>query len=302
MTNDGRADVVPVSPTAWNDLDLRVAETVCADLGAIRLLPSVRATAAQISESQLDASIARLRRLDLVSQGAPLRLVVRLQNEKGFSRSALRDAVARRLGSRVTRGHEEANEVWLIQDTRRSVRVGLRVKALEPVRPTRAAERPGSLRPAIAAGMIGLGGQRPGRLLDPCCGSGTILGEAQLAGWHTVGGDYAIDALESTSKNFASDVVRLDARRLPFRDNEFELVVSNLPFGHQYEMQGAPVAWYRRTLNEALRVAPRAILLAPPSPPFRQALGRLKVALAERHPVEVLGRPATIWVIERVTR
>ena len=301
VTNDGRADVVPMTPRAWRDVDLRGAEMVCAALGTIRLLPSAAATAAQISESHLEASIAGLRRQGMVSHGTPLRLVVRLQNETGFTRSALRDAIGRRLRSRVTKGHEVANEVWLVQDTRGSLRVGVRVTTLEPVRQARSAERPGSLRPSIAAAMIGLAGQRLGRLLDPCCGSGTVLSEARLAGWSAVGGDNAKDAIEATSMNVAADVARLDARRLPFRDNAFDLVVSNLPFGHRYEVQGAPVAWYRRTLSEALRVAPRAIVLAPPSPPLRQALGRLKVVLAERHHIEVLGRPATIWDIERGT-
>ena len=264
VSNDGRADLVRVTPPTWEDVrHLRGAERICADLGSVRLLPTVRATAAQVSESQLADVVAALHPRGLLSVVSPVRLVVRLEFEDRFSRSALREAVARRFRSPITRGHERANEVWLVQDSRRSLRVGLRINALEPERAPRPVERRGSLRPSVAAAMIGLAGQGPGRLLDPCCGSGTVLAEATHASWLAVGGDHAMEAVVATRSNTSCDVVRLDARRMPFADDEFDLVVSNLPFGHQYEVQGVPVAWYRRTLSEALRVAPRAVVLAP---------------------------------------
>lgn len=300
VTNDGRADLVPLAPAAWEELpDLRGAETVCADLGTIRLRGSLRATTGQLHDARLEAALVSLRRRGLLPATAPLRLVVRLRTEDRFTRGQLRDAVARRLRSPVTRGHERAIEIWLIEHARGSLRVGVRLESLEPRRASRAAERPGSLRPAIAAAMIGLAGQTPGRLLDPCCGSGTLLAEAQIAGWSAAGGDSAVDAVSTAAANVVAGVARLDARRLPFRADEFDAVVSNLPFGHRYDVQGAPVAWYRRTLTEALRVAPRAVVLAPASPAFRQALGRMKAVLCERHPIEILGRAATIWVIDR---
>jgi hypothetical protein len=59
------------------------------------------------------------------------------------------------------------------------------------------------------------------------------------------------------------------------------------------------VAWYRRVLTEALRVAPCAVVLAPPSTPFHQALGRLHVDVQERHDIHLLGRRATIWALTR---
>lgn len=298
--HDGRADVVGVGPRRWEDLvGLRGAEIVCADLGKVRLLPSLRATTAQVDAARLSAALSSLGRLRLLSGAGHVRLVVRLQNERYFSRSALREATARHLGLPVTRGHQAAHELWLVQDAKDSLRFGLRVPGLEATRRPRIAERPGSLRASMAAAMVSLVGDASGRLLDPCCGSGSILAEASLAGWPVTGGDLATDAIAAATANGSGDVLRLDARRLPFRDDAFEVVISNLPFGHQYEVQGAPVAWYRKTLAEATRVAPRAIVLAPASKPFRQALGRLRVTLRERHDVALLGRPSAIWVLER---
>ena len=75
--------------------------------------------------------------------------------------------------------------------------------------------------------------------------------------------------------------------------------MTNLPFGGQYRVQGLPVAWYRRVLAEASRVAPTVIVLAAPSSPYRQALGRLRLDLRVRHDITRLGKPSTIWALER---
>ena len=52
-------------------------------------------------------------------------------------------------------------------------------------------------------------------------------------------------------------------------------------------------------LAEATRVAPTVIVLAAPSKPYRQALGRLPVVLRSRHDIVLLGKATTIWVLER---
>lgn len=139
---------------------------------------------------------------------------------------------------------------------------------------------------------------RPGVLLDPCCGTGTILTEA-AAGWSATGGDIDEAAVSGAAVNTGAAVVVLDARRLPFSDDAARAVATNLPFGRQHRVQGLPVAWYRRVLAEAGRVAPTLIVLAAASPPYRQALGRLPLELRARHDIVLLGEAATIWSLER---
>ena len=298
--NDGRADVVRLRAGDWDDARrLTLAEVVCADLGTLRLEGSLRATVAQVDNKALEAALADLRGRGVLTRERRVRLVVRLRTEQAYTRTALRDAVARQLRATVVRGHESAQELWLLQTASRQLRLGLRVRSLETPFVPRPAERPGSLPRSIAAAMVMLAGARPGRVLDPCCGTGTLLAAASRSGWLAIGGDLHESATAAATHNASTEVIRLDARRLPFRDNEFDVVLSNLPFGHQHEIQGSPVAWYRRTMSEAIRVAPRAVLLAPPTTPFRQALGRLRVSLTERHDIEVLGRQATIWVLSR---
>jgi tRNA G10 N-methylase Trm11 len=163
-------------------------------------------------------------------------------------------------------------------------------------------EREGALRPVIAAAMVHLAGPARGTLIDPCCGGGTILAEAASAGWRCAGGDLDSGAIAATVANTQAPVALLDARRLPFQDDAADVVVTNLPFGRQYPIPGSPVAWYRRVLQEAMRVAPTAVVLAPRTTAFRQALGRLPIELNDRIDITVLGRPATIWPIRRPRR
>ncbi|MGH8776651.1 MAG: TfoX/Sxy family protein [Jiangellaceae bacterium] len=103
----------------------------------------------------------------------------------------------------------------------------------------REAERAGALRPTVAAAMIGLAGELSGTLLDPCCGSGTILAEATAAGWSAAGRDIDPEAVETSRLNAAIAAVDVgDARQLDLRDGSVSVCVSNLPFGRQYDVQG----------------------------------------------------------------
>jgi tRNA G10 N-methylase Trm11 len=228
--------------------------------------------------------------------GDAVRPVVRLQREDAFTRTALRTAIERHLG-RLYSAADAAEELWVVQTAADSLRLGLRVKARSR-RGARRHERVGALRPAVAAAMVSMAGE-PGPLLDACCGSGTILDEATAVGCRAVGGDVDVDALTAARANTGVAIARLDARRLPFPADSFDAVVTNLPFGGQYHVQGTPIAWYRRVLAESLRVAPRGVFLMPGVRPFRQALGRMPVHAERACDLTVLGRRASIWVVTR---
>lgn len=228
-----------------------------------------------------------------------VRLVVRLRDERRFTRRALREALARRLGPIVTT-QEGATvaELWVLQDGPTRLRVGLRVASLGTTGPPGVVERPGALRPAVAAAMIRLV-EEPGVVLDPCCGTGTIAVEEAPTGHRAVAGDLDARAVAAAVANGVASTTRLDARCLPFASNGLAAVVTNLPFGRQHVVQGAPVGWYRRALTEALRVASQAVVLAAPTQPFRQALGRVSARLTGQYPLGLLGNRTTIWVLHR---
>jgi tRNA (guanine6-N2)-methyltransferase len=127
-------------------------------------------------------------------------------------------------------------------------------------RPYKQAHMPGSLKPPVAAAMLALAEVGPGmRLLDPCCGAGTILIEAAQIGAVAHGGDCDPDAVAAARANISAagvsaDVREWDACVLSLDDGVFERVVTNLPWGREVQVDAALEAFYRRVCAEIRRV------------------------------------------------
>ncbi len=162
----------------------------------------------------------------------------------------------------------------------------------------RVTERRGALRPVVAAAMVHLAGDTPGRVLDPCCGSGTVLKEALSAGWEAVGSDLDPEAVATVGENVPRALVeRADVHDLPHEDGRFDAVVSNLPFGRQFQVED-PARWLRRALAEMARVTRpggRVVILVPPPVPR----GVSGLAPAGTYPLRLLGVSTRVWVFER---
>lgn len=119
----------------------------------------------------------------------------------------------------------------------------------------------GGLRPSIAAAMIRLAtmGDK-GAVVDNFCGSGTILAEAYLAGNDIFGGDIENIAVEATLQNLSSlgdktegKIKKLDAMKAPWKDNQFDFAVSNLPWDKQIEIKSV-TDLYVGSLSEYARI------------------------------------------------
>ena len=127
-------------------------------------------------------------------------------------------------------------------------------------RPYKKAHVPGSLKPSVAAALLALAGVAPGsRVLDPCCGAGTILIEAALQGALAAGGDNDPAALRAAQANASAAGVAValqhwDAQALPLADGTLERIVSNLPWGRAVEVDTALAPFYRRACAEMQRV------------------------------------------------
>lgn len=121
-------------------------------------------------------------------------------------------------------------------------------------------ERPGALKPTVAAAMLRLVDIQSGqRLLDPCCGSGTILIEAALMGAVIQGGDNDPDAIQATRQNMKDAAVQgqieqWDARVLPLRDASVRNIVTNLPWGRQTLVNEELGMFYRQVCGELERI------------------------------------------------
>jgi len=241
---DGRSDLVffRVRRGARFPLDgLRLAEDVFVAISEARAGPPDRVAASLVGRAGLERALSvRGAYVGHLSPAMTFRVIARVVDESPFKRTELRGAVERAIGAGRPRWRvaDPADlEVWAVEYRRARFVAGLRLsdRRLRQRGEGRARERHGALRPVTAAAMVRLAGTGPGRLLDPCCGSGTIVQEALAAGWGAQGSDVDQEAVSVARANVADAVIRrADALDLPHPDGAFDAVVTNLPFGRQF--------------------------------------------------------------------
>jgi hypothetical protein len=137
---------------------------------------------------------------------ASCRVIVRVLHERSFLRTDLRRHLTATIARQQPRWHSDDPsdlELWAVEYQPGKIIAGYRASdGRMRGHDGRAEERSGALRPTIAAAMVSLAGTPADALLDPCCGSGTILSEAIDAGWDTVcGADIDPCAVEIARRN-----------------------------------------------------------------------------------------------------
>jgi 23S rRNA G2445 N2-methylase RlmL len=127
-------------------------------------------------------------------------------------------------------------------------------------RPYKQHNVPGSLKPPVAAALAALVGVGPGmRVLDPCCGAGTILIEAKAYQAEAWGGDVDLRAVKAARINAAAagEAVPLhcwDGRALPLADQSVDRVICNVPWGRAVSTPDTLRALYEGIGAEIQRV------------------------------------------------
>lgn len=165
-------------------------------------------------------------------------------------------------------------------------------------------ERPGSLKPPVAAAMLMLAGIQPGLpVLDPCCGAGTILIEAALLGANPSGGDMDMEAVTAAQTNAAEagvtvDIQGWDARTLPLETNSIPYIVTNLPWGRQISVDDQLATFYSAVCAEFSRVlTPGGRIAILTSTPKLLLLTQLE--LRDSIEISLFGQKPTIVVYEK---
>ncbi|MGQ0778246.1 MAG: TRM11 family SAM-dependent methyltransferase [Pseudonocardiales bacterium] len=306
--NDGRSDIAFFRTrrgAALSLRDLRLAEDVFTMLARSRGGPPRTVANSLVNRTDLERSLsvwARFGRRLTSSMG--FRVIARVVDEGRFKRTELRAALTKAVAANRPRWRVEDPaqlELWALEYDRATFVSGLRLsdKQLRQHGSGRVTERQGALRPVVAAAMVRLAGAVPGRLLDPCCGSGTILDEALATGWEATGSDIDPEAVAAARDNVPrASVHTADVRHLPHDDDMFDAVVSNLPFGRQFEVED-PARWLSQTLAEMARVTRpggRIVVLVPP--PVPHPLRGFN--LAATHSLRLLGVSTRIWVFESI--
>ena len=160
---------------------------------------------------------------------------------------------------------------------------------------------PGSLKPTVAAAMAALVGVRAGmRVLDPCCGAGTILIESQAHQAEALGGDMELQAVKAAKDNAQEAQVKVhvqlwDALALPVANQSADRVISNLPWGRAVQTSGTVESLYAgigREIGRVLAPGGQAALLT--NQPALVQLPGLKCE--SRIEISLFGQTPTILV------
>ena len=117
-----------------------------------------------------------------------------------------------------------------------------------------------SLPTRLARAMVNLIASPPDRLLDPCCGTGTIVLEAAQMGMTVVGSDINPRMVGATQKNLAhyglnAETYLGDARHI---QGDFDVVVTDLPYGIHLE---GDMQRDREILRNVHQLAPKAVFV-----------------------------------------
>jgi 23S rRNA G2445 N2-methylase RlmL len=232
------------------------------------------------------------------------RVIARVQQERSFLRTELRRELSRSIQASQPqwRTKDPARlEIWVSEYRPGRFVAGLRVSDLRlRQHGGRATERAGALRPTLAAAMVRQAGSPPGLLLDPCCGSGTLLAEGLAAGWTVHGTDIDQGAVRTARHNVPrADVAAGDVRQIDRADASVDACVSNLPFGQRFEVDGDMTGWLRAALGEMARVTRpggRVVLLAPAVP--RTAVPR-ELSQTHSYRFRLLGTWTRMWCFDR---
>jgi SAM-dependent methyltransferase len=308
LENDGRSDVVPFTAAPAEPIELTLGEDVFVELGTGDPAAPLRRLVGQLwSAERYDAALpASAPRLGRLGPRPGFRVVARVRSERGFLRTDLRDELTRavlRERPRWRPADPAPIELWALQTRARRLRLGLRLSDRRMrQRAGREVERPGALRPVLAAAMLRLAGPTRQPVLDPCCGSGTIVREALAEGRRAIGADVAAEAIAAARANLppGAALARADAAALPFASGSMGAVVTNPPFGRRHPQAGDPARWLRAAFAEFRRVVVPGgpvVLLHPRSPELEAAVLRPhRALLRSRHHAELLGLKTTIWV------
>ena len=260
----------------------------------------------KVSDSQLN-------RLAQLLEGQRRRLVVTADGQH-FNRHDLARFLARELGARGVKLDAAAQAPLLVFCIEQAYYACVPIREADQTagRDRRQVEREGSLPPPIAAAMAFM--TRPvddDTVLDPVCGSGTLLAEAggYAPGARLIGADQDPQAVKTARRNLKSfataQIDHADARALDLPDESVSLVLANLPFGKQYGDVVENRTLYAELLRELRRLAAptgfRAALLVSDRALLRGSAKAAGLRVTHDMAIRVRGEDAVIGLLDLPT-
>jgi tRNA (guanine6-N2)-methyltransferase len=316
---DRNGMLIFASPHPDSLAELRTAEDVFALVGYRRPLSPERIGLEQARVAARNAPFveqglaARVRLMPGSRSGRRLsfRVVSRISGPQEFRRVDLQHAIERGISERDDRkwqlgGDDAEVEFWAtLLDDELLIAMRLSDEQMRH-RDYKAAHRPASLRPSVAAAMAWLSQPRDDDVvLDPMCGAGTILIErAHLARYRMLlGGDSDPEALAAARTNVGPrykpiELKPWDAAEMPLADASVDKIVTNLPWGVKAGSRSSNRRLYPQLMKEfgrVLKPGGRMVLLTSETALMRALISRGQLKVDRIFGVTILGRSAAIY-------
>ena len=165
-------------------------------------------------------------------------------------------------------------------------------------------QRAAALRPSIAAAMIKLADIRDGqRVLDPMCGSGTVLleGLSVCSDAEFFGSDVSSEAVQMANYRLKgkASLQQGALEKLEYESGSFNRIVTNLPWGKQLEASRRTYAKGVESLLDWVHDTGKLVLLTSQTDLLESTLARMGTKWSTTR-VLVQGTWATIYVVTKV--
>jgi 23S rRNA G2445 N2-methylase RlmL len=290
-------------------------------LRALRLFEDVLVDLGRIQRAERASDLARL--TDVIRKDGLLRAIqeknrfngvrtggrktptfacfVKQDRDRRLHRSEIANAVERLVSQQFPRwrASDPAQlEIWVFWTGAATFSLRLTDERFK-YRGMRPPEREAALRPTIAAAMAAVAGPRDGEtILDPMCGSGTLLIEARArnANVRLVGTDIsraAIDLAASRIDDGAALEVH-DARK-PLTVGPVDCILCNLPWGHRYAANARLYSELIENFRRALHPYGRMVLLTDQASMLEAAFSEHEMAWSRESRVLVRGKWANLY-------
>jgi len=166
--------------------------------------------------------------------------------------------------------------------------------------------REGALRPTVAAALACVADPQPGEMVvDPMCGTGTLLQEALFRNDAATyaGGDIDAEAVQTCKARLSganAEIRQWDATDLPFPDQNIDCILCNLPFGKQFSTTGDNEILYPRLISAwagKMKPGGRMVLLTSDCQNLENSLTRCGLSFRMACEVKILGEWARIYKV-----
>lgn len=245
-------DDIFITLAHWADIDHKRA-----------MLPIFTEYARQL---KLTSSIEALRAIRPLPEVLHFSITVSFVGKRNYNADEVKQA--------ISEGMVQTHPTWhySADDTQASVNIRIFIIHDEAVVGLRIGETPlhrraykqhslqGSLKASVASAMVQSATLSKGQwVLDPFCGSGTILIEAIQQGIQAIGGDINPDVLAFAGLNameagISQQTNQWDARALPIKTASVNCIVSNPPWGRQITVDASLKRLYQASFAEMQRV------------------------------------------------